>query len=205
MVRQSWQFHLGAGALCLDFANTVSWRRSSAPIERLKAFDDLASWARQSRLISGHQERRLRSQAIAHPQRSTRMLVEALSLREAIFVVAAAITELRDPSDAALRTLERWVREAIEHSRLAGRDRSFHWKPLTKDDRMQQVLYAVALSADDLLTSADAERIGQCSGRDCRWLWLDRTRNKSRRWCDMAVCGNRAKAHRHYARRAAMR
>jgi predicted RNA-binding Zn ribbon-like protein len=204
MVRQSWQFHLGAGALCLDFANTVSWRRSTAPIERLTTFDDLASWARQSGQISGHQERRLRSQAIAHPQRSTRTLVEALSLREAIFAVAAAITEQRDPADAALRTLERWVQEAIEHSRLAGHDRSFTWEPLTTDDRMQQVLYAVALSADDLLTSADAERIGQCSGRDCRWLWLDRTRNKSRRWCDMAVCGNRAKAHRHYVRRAAV-
>jgi len=56
---------------------------------------------------------------------------------------------------------------------------------------------AVALSA--LALMPDARRVRVC--QNCRWLFLDRSRNGSRRWCDMAVCGNRQKARRHYQRR----
>src|SRR5919201_532490 len=129
MVR-SWTFHITGGALCLDFANTLSWRRSSQPIERLGDFADLASWARQAGVITRREELRLNREVQHHPQR-------------------------------AIHTLK---------------------------------------TANELLTSVDTAHIGQCSGPDCRWLWIDRTRNHSRRWCDMAICGNRAKARRHYAR-----
>lgn len=203
MVR-GWQFHLGAGALCLDFANTVSWRRSRAPVERLATFDDFVSWGRQSGLISSQEEKRARRDGLGHPGVAARLLREARSLREAIFAVAAAISEQRPTDERTLRTLERWVQAAIDNSRLIGRERSYRWELPTQTEGMQRVLWLVALSAEELLTSPDADRIGQCSGKDCRWLWLDRTRNKSRRWCDMAVCGNRAKSHRHYQRRAAM-
>lgn len=203
MVRP-WQFHITAGVLCLDFANTLSWRRSATPIERLATFDDLASWARQAGLISKIDEQRLRREAAVHPPRARRMLREARLLREAIFAVAAAVSERRRPAASEVAPLERWVQQAVVHSRLAGRERNYRWEPPAPTDRTRWILWRIALSAHALLTSADADRIGQCSGRDCRWLWVDRTRNKSRRWCDMAVCGNRAKARRHYQRRAAM-
>lgn len=203
MVRR-WQFHITAGILCLDFANTLSWRRSARPVERLETFEDLASWARQVGLVSRSQEARLCREATTDPLHAARRLRQARVLREAIFGVAAAITENRDPSERDVRALEDPIRKAVAHSHLARQNRDFRWEPAPQGDPMDQVLWRVALSAQDLLTSDQARRIGQCAGRDCRWLWIDQTKNRSRRWCDMAVCGNRAKAHRHYERRAAI-
>lgn len=199
LVRPSWQFHLTAGALCLDFANTMSWRRSASPIERLASYADLASWARQVGLISQSEEASLLANAASYPQRSRRFVERAHSLREAIFDTFAALSEGRMPMEE-IASLEPSIQRAVVHSELVSDVSGYRWEPVAVGDRLQRVLFAIACSAGDLLTSADISRIGQCSGPDCRWLWVDRTKNQSRRWCDMKVCGNRAKARRHYQR-----
>jgi predicted RNA-binding Zn ribbon-like protein len=200
MVRP-WTFHIGAGALCLDFANTLSWRRSAAPIERLQTYYDLSRWAQQLRLISRREELRLRRQGAVRPGQSGRTLAQARALRETIFAIFAAISERRVPDDRDLKTLEGYLKVAVAHSGLAAQDGAYHWAPIHQVG-MARVLWSIALSAGELLGSARAARLGQCSGRDCRWLWLDRTRNQNRRWCDMAVCGNRTKARRFRERQA---
>jgi predicted RNA-binding Zn ribbon-like protein len=199
VVSPPWQFHLTAGALCLDFANTMSWRRSAAPIERLAEYADLASWARQVGLISPEEEGSLIAEAASDPRGSRRMLGRARALREAMFATFAALSEGRMPK-REMTSLQSWVQQAIADSELVRDAGRYRWVPAAIGDRMQHVLSMVACSAGDLLTSLEADRIGQCSGPDCRWLWVDRTRNQSRRWCDMAVCGNRVKARRHYQR-----
>jgi predicted RNA-binding Zn ribbon-like protein len=198
MVRQ-WRFHVSAGILCLDFANTVSWRRSEAPIDRIKSAADLFSWARQAGAITAASERRLAREALANPRQAARLLAEARALRETVFEVFAARSEGRAPGNRDLLHLQRWIRVALGHSRLTGFAGSYRWQ-LESDSELQSVLWMVALSVESLLRSAELGFIGQCDGRDCRWLWIDRTRNHSRRWCDMAVCGNRAKAQRHHKR-----
>lgn len=175
----------------------MSWRRSAAPIERLVFYADLASWARQVGLISQSEEASVCADAATNPRGSRRILGRAHSLREAIFDTFAALSEARTPT-REITTLEPWIQQAVARSELVRDGGSYRWEPVAVGDRIQRVLFAIACSASDLLTSADASRIGQCLGRDCRWLWVDRTRNQSRRWCDMAVCGNRAKARRHY-------
>jgi predicted RNA-binding Zn ribbon-like protein len=194
-----WTFHIGAGSLCLDFANTVSWRRSAAPIERLDSLSDLASWSRQVGLISRSREQLIRRTALRHPRQSMALLREARVLREATFAVFAAVSEGRPAPNGALRRLEQWIHEAIATSRLDRVDDKYRWRN-EAHSQLRDVLRSVALSCEELLRSEDVARLGQCSGRDCRWLWIDRTKNQSRRWCDMAVCGNRAKAHRHHQR-----
>src|SRR5438128_12303876 len=99
----TWRFHITAGALCLDFANTVSWRRSTAPIERLRTAADLASWGRQVGLLSPPQERRLNREAAAHQRRSLRTLTAARSLREAIFAIFVRLSERDVPADGDIR------------------------------------------------------------------------------------------------------
>jgi len=199
----AWTFHTGAGALCLDFANTLSWRRSATPIERLQTHADLSSWARQLGLVSRRDELRLRRAAAVHPRRARQLLAQARALRETIFAIFAAISEGHAPDDRDVRSLEGWLKLAVAGSRLDAADGPYRWLPAA-GARMAPVLWRVALSAGELLGSDRSARIGQCAGRDCRWLWLDRTRNQSRRWCDMAVCGNRAKAQRYAARRPAL-
>jgi predicted RNA-binding Zn ribbon-like protein len=199
VVRPFWQFHRTGGALCLDFANTMSWRRSASPIERLAGYADLASWARQVGLISEREEASLCAEASSDPRRSRRIMGRAHSLREAIFDTFAAVSEGRIPIKE-IASLEPSIQQAVVHGELVTDVSGYRWEPVAVGDRMQRVLYAIACSAGHLLTSADISRIGQCSGPDCRWLWVDRTRNQSRRWCDMKVCGNRVKARRYYQR-----
>src|ERR1700694_688876 len=194
-----WQFHRTGGALCLDFANTMSWRRSASPIERLASYADLASWAQQAGLISKSEEASLCAHATSDPQRSRRTMGRAHSLREAIFDTFAALSEGRIALEE-IASLEPSIQQAVVHSDLVRDVSRYRWEPMLVGDRMHRVLYAIACSAGDLLTSADISRIGQCSGPDCRWLWVHRTRNQSRRWCDMRGCGNRVKARRHYQR-----
>lgn len=198
----SWTFHTGAGALCLDFANTLSWRRSATPIERLETYADLASWARQVGVVSRRDELRLRRAAAGHPRSARQTLKQGRALRESVFAIFAAISEDRPPGDSDLRSLEDWLKLAVARSRLGAARGRYRWLPIT-DAGMAHVLWRVALSAGELLTSGQTDQLGQCAGRDCRWLWLDKTRNRSRRWCDMAVCGNRAKARRYAQRQLA--
>src|SRR5438132_11606149 len=177
----------------------MSWRRSGSPIERLASCADLASWAQQVGLISEVEEASLCADAASDPRRSRRTLARAHALREAIFDTFAALSEGRMPSEA-IAPLAPAIQQAVVHGELVRDVSSYRWEPMAVGDRMQRILHAIACSAGDLLTSADISRIGQCSGPDCRWLWVDRTRNQSRRWCDMKVCGNRVKARRHYQR-----
>jgi predicted RNA-binding Zn ribbon-like protein len=195
----AWKFHLGAGSLCLDFANTVSWRRSNAPIERLDTVADLASWSRQVGLITRSREQAIIGAAARHARQSSALLRDARRLREAIFEVLGSVSEGGPAPGEAFEQLQDWIHEAIGRSRLHRVDDRYRWKQDQHID-LRDVLHSVALSCEALLRSDDVARIGRCSGRDCRWLWIDRTKNRSRRWCDMAVCGNRTKVHRYHQR-----
>jgi predicted RNA-binding Zn ribbon-like protein len=77
----------------------------------------------------------------------------------------------------------------------------FVWDWHEVDGVLELPIWIVARSAADLLVSSELERVRECAGEKCDWLFLDASRNQSRRWCDMAACGNRAKAQRNYARR----
>ena len=66
------------------------------------------------------------------------------------------------------------------------------------DASLESVLWAVTRAAVDLLLSEELEHLRICDSDACAWLFLDRTKNHRRRWCDMKICGNRVKAKRHY-------
>jgi len=94
------------------------------------------------------------------------------------------------------------VAEALTHQRLV---REGYRYALGWDDgeALDSILWPVAKSAAELLTSEEAKLVRQCEGfaaTECAWLFIDETRNRSRRWCSMTSCGNRAKARRHYQR-----
>jgi len=77
----------------------------------------------------------------------------------------------------------------------------FAWDWHEADGALELPIWIVARSASTLLVSQGLRRVRECAGEKCDWLFLDASRNRSRRWCDMAACGNRAKAQRNYARR----
>lgn len=188
------KFDLTGGQLAVDFANTVSWRgHPSARKERLNGPADLVSFAVQERVLTPKQALALK--------RPVREFHKALSLREAIYRIFAAVAMRKSPPPADLRALNDCVLTALGHRQLIRLDGRYRWE--WKDGKrrsLERILWPIVIAASDLLTSEDVNLVRLCEASDCGWLFLDHSRNRSRRWCDMKSCGNRAKARRHYER-----
>jgi predicted RNA-binding Zn ribbon-like protein len=134
------------------------------------------------------------------PGQAQNVLQNAIQFREALFAIFSAIVERRAIPDNALTRLNLMLQETSQHGRMVYRDRRFAWEWSHMDQHLDSVLWAVARSAAELLLSDELPHLRMCAAEDCAWLFLDRTKNQRRRWCDMKVCGNRVKARRHYER-----
>jgi predicted RNA-binding Zn ribbon-like protein len=201
--RSRWRFHLSGGRVFLDLANTVSWRASSRPIDRLRDYGDFVEWARQAKVIDSRDARALARAATRHPRRAAAVLRRARALREAIYAVCTALARRRRPDAAAFALLQDEFRSALRHLGLAHRDRGFAVTWVTSTDPLTRPLWFVARAVVASLTSEDLARLKICGSASCGWVFFDTTRSATRRWCDMKVCGNRAKAHRYYISRIA--
>jgi|SRR5579872_2036902 len=169
-------FKFIGGALCVDFLNTVGGRAGGRPLrDKFARPYDLTRWCEQAGLSR-------------EPGISTRVLHRAVTLREALFRICRALLDQRAPSSGDVRTLNRELALARTQERLRYTRRGFE---LEADPG---VLGQVARSAADLLTSERSGRLRQCGDDECGWMFLDTSRNGSRRWCQMKICGNRAKA-----------
>jgi predicted RNA-binding Zn ribbon-like protein len=197
---QTHRFEFVGGEACLDFTNTVGGDRRTAPREDLHDYADLVTWARQGELITPGQARALLLRAQREPQAASAALAAAVELREALFDIFYARSEGKRAQQQRLELLNRALAEALPHRRLvpSGRGVSYDWD---ESDDLRCMLWPVALSAAELLVG-DRSHVKVCGaweeGGGCGWLFVDSSRNGSRRWCSMKDCGNRAKARRHY-------
>lgn len=190
-------YELTAGELCLDFANTVDARPTEARRELLAEYDDLIRWSVQAGIITAQTAKRLRKKAPQHRRQASTALRRARLLREAIFEVFNASAQGVSPAISALDTLNEHVAAAFSRLRIGRSEGSFQWEwEWEEEDALDRMLWPVARSAAELLTSDRLKRVRVCSAAECDWLFLDQSKNSSRRWCDMTVCGNRAKARR---------
>ena len=200
--RRRFNFDLSGGALCLDFANTVSKRKIPAEIcDHLAEYGDLLAFAAQSRYFPPKFAGKLTTASHADPEAAARALENAHRLREAIYRTFRSCAEGRSVNAYDLRLIQNMTIEGWKHSGLAKVGQTYRW--LLKRDEAAQfggVLWPIAQSAADLLTSDRLKKVRMCDAETCAWLFLDESRNHSRRWCDMKVCGNREKARRHYQR-----
>ncbi|RSM78331.1 hypothetical protein DL991_17240 [Amycolatopsis sp. WAC 01375] len=165
------------GSVPLDLVNTVSWRRDPARREdRLSTPERLSEWVV---LVGANTERLEISEAV---------LETVKAFRETLYRVLVS-----DPPDVT--ALRKPLIEAYRHASLP-RSLPLRWVvPLESDGALPHFL---ALAAEDLLRTGDLERIRECEGPGCGWVFTDHTRNRSRRWCSSSDCGNRARAKRHY-------
>jgi predicted RNA-binding Zn ribbon-like protein len=185
-------FELIGGHPALDLVNTLDWRfRDSGTEDLLNSYDDLLRFAEQSKVLA---KVRFRHSAAA----GARVLKRCIELREAIAEIFYARLDRRNPAAASLKTLERFIKEARFEQRLRWRQERLKWE--WSEDDAELPLWALSLSASELMTSAAMDRLRACDNPECRWLFLDTSKNHTRRWCDMKVCGNRMKARRFKAR-----
>jgi predicted RNA-binding Zn ribbon-like protein len=189
-------FDLSGGRVCLDFANTVGDRGGDEPNEHLGSYGDFIAWAEQSGAIAPRQARSLLRRASERPADARRALAAAIELREALYRVFAAIAAGRAPRAPDLAIVNAEVPAAFERSRLVASKDGFTLAATVNDDNIAAPLTRVVRSAVDLITSPDVDRVRTCAAAACAWLFLDTTKNRARRWCDMKTCGNREKVRR---------
>ncbi len=190
--------HLIAGVLSLNFANTLYGHGRTPIHEYLAGYRDLVIWSRKAGVLPERDADFLIRDAARRPAEATAVFHRAIALRETIHRCFKAIAHHEPTQAADLAALNAARSEALGHSHIDQTVTGFviDWNDKRALDRM---LWPIALSAAELLTSTDLERVRQCSG--CDWLFLDESRNHLRRWCSMSACGNRAKARRFLERK----
>jgi predicted RNA-binding Zn ribbon-like protein len=190
-----------SGALCLDFANTAEWHASEHPQERLTSYKELLAWAKRRGMAKEGDLQVLAQEAAANPREAARALERAIELREALYRVFSRLAHGRPAAQADLNLVNRGLAESLAHARLRPATNGFTWSWENPRSSLDSVLWPVMQSAAEVLTSEGLARVGECQDdRGCGWLFIDTSRNHTRRWCSMGDCGNRAKARRHHQR-----
>lgn len=188
------------GEVCLDFTNTVSNRHSETPREHLLSYEDLVQWAERAGVIDATIASRLRTEAAAHEERATEVLQRALKLRTALYSIFASQIDGTTPPAAHMAFLNEMLASVLPRRRLVPGEENYAWRWRVGSGDLDFMLWPVILSATELLTSGELDRVHECEGDRCGWLFLDRSKNRSRRWCDMKECGNVVKVRRYRAR-----
>jgi len=203
-VRAVEDLELIGGEVCLDFANTLGGTRE-APSERLHGYGDLVRWAAHAGAIEGSEVEALLAAAGARSAEAEAVFARALRLREAIFRIFAALADDANPAAADLQRLNDELARALPHLRIVPDEHGFDYRFDAADGALDRPLWPIARSASELLATGDLGRVKRCTSDECDWLFVDLSKNRSRRWCDMRDCGNRAKARRYYRRQRGTR
>jgi len=205
-------FQLIAGHPLLDLVNTLDGRfrqygphladpSQSSPIDLLNGYEDLLLFVEMESLLTARQTRQL--QRAASGNAGSRVLASCIELREAAADVFYTGLDGHKPSAIPLRALARFFKAALGPQELMWKDLRIEWDWPELEAWTELPLWLLSLSAASLMISDDMKRVRACENPDCRLLFLDISKNHTRRWCDMKLCGNRMKARRFKAQRRA--
>jgi predicted RNA-binding Zn ribbon-like protein len=194
-------FSFLAEHLSLDFANTVQWHASDHPSDMLLDYETLARWSYEAGLLDEERFNVLMEKAARSPDEAHEVHARAVALREAIYRICTAVIHRQTPPEADLITLNDELSRWRVNTRLVSSSDGFTWDYKVELSALDSPLWPIARDSADLLASENIHRIGQCADdRGCGWLFLDTSKNHSRRWCDINDCGNRAKQRRYQKR-----
>ena len=197
------------GRHCLDFVNTIGGRTATQAKgadsyvirdDHLNDYSDLLAWGLRVGYLSETEAPRFIREALRSPAEAHLVWKRAIALREAIYRISSAVVRRKPPAQADLETLNHELQIAHSQIILAAGKQGFEWEWNHAKPALDRILWPIADSAAEMLTTADLTRIHRCAGEDCGWLFDDTTRNRSRQWCDMKDCGNVAKVRRFRSR-----
>jgi len=186
--------------LCLNYANTLSWRGSGAPAETLHSLADILHWSEQIGVVQPTGAQQLRRWSRDHKAQAAEIFTEAIAIREVVFQIFSAVAVGASVRAKDFMVLKAALVEAPSRSDLARVASRYGWFLDQGQPSAASVLAPVVWSAGDLMLNAPTRPIRRCANQECLWLFIDQSKNGTRRWCDMNSCGNRAKARRHYAK-----
>ncbi len=180
---------------CLLFSNT-GISRIDASRKDFGSLDDLRTWLLGKGILA---------KGSPSTGEDSRVLERAIRLREAVFGIGSALAHRRQPSEDEVSELNWNVQKAVVAARIDAVGGALEWNLTGLRTSVSGCTGLIALSAAGLFTSDQATRVRECNNETCGWLFLDLSKNRSRKWCDMSDCGNVAKARRYYAKQKALR
>lgn len=189
--------NLETAQLCLDFVNTLGYRHSPHPEEQLLEYGSLLEWSKNAALLEEGEADQLRLLAASHPAEAELAFDQAIDVRESLYRLLAAQARSSTAAEADIQAFNRRLGEVMAHSRLNAGMQGYSWG-WNESPLLQRPWWPVVRSAAELLTSPHLlERLGQCADPHCGWLFLDTSKSRTRKWCDINDCGNRAKQRRY--------
>jgi predicted RNA-binding Zn ribbon-like protein len=192
---------LVGGELAFNFTNTTSGRGSARHLEHLATAKDVAVWAHHAKIIGEKNARDLQRRFGDSPRLAERLQRRAFELRNVVYGIGVALAAGKPPRSEDVDRLTRFHAECVRVGHLRRIKGLYGWTWNIVEYPVEAILGPIVLSALSIVCQTDLSRIKQCPGGDCGWLFFDTTKNKNRRWCEMEVCGNRAKQSRLRHRR----
>jgi predicted RNA-binding Zn ribbon-like protein len=187
------------GALCLDFANTINSRRNPEH-DYLLQYSDLVDWAEKLGILSPPQNSQLQKRARQNIHEAENALLAARTLRDLLYRLFSNAVRDSQPEQKDLEVFTIFYGESISRGQFVKLETHYRtsW---SFDEALESVLWPIIHSAGELLLSAELGKVKECPG--CGWLFLDTSKNQSRRWCNMNTCGARDKMRRYHKRQQA--
>ena len=189
-----------AGHLALDFANTVDDPLGPQRWDHIPDHPNLVTWGERVGIVDAREAAVLRRAAAEDPEAAAAAVRDAVALRSALNDVFGAVVD-GTPLDDGWVGCARSSRPRPPGPKLTATGP--HPAPTWSLAEPGALLWPVADAAHRLLTGPEVARLKRCVA--CPWLFLDRSRNGSRRWCSMEICGTDEKIRRYVTRRAARR
>jgi predicted RNA-binding Zn ribbon-like protein len=186
---------------CIEFAKTVGWRPRDRDDDELETFEGLVSWCRTRGILTPEEADEVSAQAARRPADADRALRDAHNARALVYRILSRIARSEALERGYLEELNGLLHHMLPTRRLTLVGKRVEWTWTVDAYRLDRLIAPVVLTTAELLTSPEVVRLRLCEADDCGWLFIDGSRNRSRRWCDMSDCGNRAKVKRFRERR----
>lgn len=197
-IPRTWRIDYGDPSV--DFVNS-RWNRLKEAHESFASLQDVLDWLSVKGLLDQASFRRWSRRLGKSPGTARGVLRQALALRETLYGIFRSLAEGRRPRHAELRALNRFLVAGSGSPVLSLRSGlRFELTHQRRGHPAAALLGSIAESAARLLAEQDLSRLRRCFNRECGVVFYDRTKNLSRRWCHMRVCGSILKMRRYRAR-----
>ena len=194
---------LVGGARVLDFINTTNGRRPGTALkiveERLTSFQFFFEWALHASLVCAQEFEAYKSMVFESPISYQPDLDAVIAFRECVYGVFYNLSLRQSAADEALQQINLMFQQGVSWRVLRSIDGApaWGWKACANAQELTAMLLGrLAIEATQLLVVADLQALRSCSCTDCDWVFLDISKNKQRKWCQMSVCGSREKLSR---------
>lgn len=189
---------LDGGWLCLDFINTVHDRTVENPFDYISDYGKFLEWSVKVEALSASEKKMIESKAGENEKESDRVHNSVIKARDILYDYFHAIAQNKTPTDGSQARFNSLLRQVMNQIELKVQDDLEVRQQWADTSDPSYPLYSVIKSAYDLLTMGKLDRVKECGA--CGWLFLDQSKNRSRKWCSMENCGSNVKAKRYYHR-----